>query len=108
MSDFVKSTIYEAEGTKNLDRNWGGSPDRWEARAWVIRRDGTRYPILMTAVMMREGRQMAERNPEDCGVWLPPPVPAPRQPEQPAMPTWLQWFVITAAIAAGYALRAVG
>lgn len=108
MSDFVKSTIYDSDGTKNLDRNWGGSPDRWKARAWVIRPDGSRYPVLLTAAMLRDGAAMAERNREDCGVWLPPAVPGPRHVEKPAAMTWLHWAIIATALAAGYALRAVG
>lgn len=102
MNDLVRSFIHEADRTLNRDRgDFSGAPTEY-LRGFYIEPGQRPRPFKMTGAMMREAFAIAERNPEDVGVYLPPPIPSPRAPEP--MPTWLQWGIIAAALAAGYAL----
>ena len=84
MSDFVRSALYMSERTKNKDRGeFSGAPQAY-FRMFVLEDGYFPKPWLGTEAMLREGFAIAERNPEDCGVWLPPHVPGPRNMETPA------------------------
>jgi hypothetical protein len=105
MSDFVRSCVYESDRTPNRDRGeFSGAPNDY-LRGWFIETGKRPRSFMLTEDMMEEAFAVAERNKEDAGVWLPPPIPSPRRPGP--MPSGLRWGIVACAIAAGYALRAV-
>jgi hypothetical protein len=70
MSDIVRSTIYAGDAVANRGRNWGGAPDKWAARAYLVSK-GETIPLIFTGAMIDEAANIAHRNPEDCGTHMP-------------------------------------
>ena len=102
MSDFVRSALYMSERTKNKDRGeFSGAPQAY-FRMFVLEDGYFPKPWPGTEAMLREGFAVAERNPEDCGVWLPPPVAGPRYVEPPI--DWRLPLTLAVGIALGLAV----
>ena len=101
-ADFVKGAIYAEERVKNKDRKpISGAPTSY-LRGWAIGFGPKPKAFAMTDAMLREAFEIAERNPEDMGVWLPPPVPGPRIEREPS--SWMVPIMLAAGMAVGYAL----
>jgi hypothetical protein len=104
-ADFVKGAIYADERTKNRDRKpISGAPTSY-LRGWAIGFGPKPKAFALTDAMLRDAFLIAERNPEDMGVWLPPPVPGPRLEREPS--SWLVPVMLAVGIAAGYALGSI-
>lgn len=71
MADSVRSTLYLSDAVANRDRSWGGSPDRWAARAYIVEGNLPAVPVLFTGAMLEEAKRIAARNREDCGQHAP-------------------------------------
>lgn len=70
MSDIVRGTIYMGDAIPNGARNWGGAPNEWAARAYLVSK-GETVPLIFTGAMLDQAANIAARNPEDCGVHMP-------------------------------------
>lgn len=101
-ADFVKGAIYADERTKNRDRKpISGAPTSY-LRGWAIGFGPKPKAFALTDAMLRDAFLIAERNPEDMGVWLPPPVAGPRYVEPPI--DWRLPLTLAVGIAIGLAV----
>jgi hypothetical protein len=101
-ADFVKGAIYADERTKNRDRKpISGAPTSY-LRGWAIGFGPKPKAFALTDVMLHDAFLIAERNPEDMGVWVPPPVAGPRYVEPPI--DWRLPLTLAVGIALGLAV----
>jgi hypothetical protein len=101
-ADFVKGAIYADERTKNRDRKpISGAPTSY-LRGWAIGFGPKPKAFALTDAMLRDAFLIAERNPEDMGVWVPPPVAGPRYVEPPI--DWRLPLTLAVGIALGLAV----